>query len=257
MPARMRPHGCRFGSIFGKLCPPWASPLPLIHRASARPVGSSTNSVHYFAVCLEGGCMVYRRSGHRRELWYTRAIRGNGDIRGSGTSPYHGSRKSKNFGAGVRTEIAIAAHAEWTRGGSRISTGEKPTRRTIELRIGGWLQGGRGVERSFAGWFRFEAGSGSGAGGRGGRGILVQSLSMPICRKCEHGGREHNWVSPACSRCGNRSPSCPFCFQKYQQGRKRGQCQHPGCGCGTYSPLTDQARPVNKYAGRLMYRKRT
>src|SRR5580692_3312604 len=54
---------------------------------------------------------------------------------------------------------------------------------------------------------------------------------MPICRKCEHGGREHNWISPACSRCGNRSPSCPFCFENFQRGRKRGQCQHPGCGC--------------------------
>ena len=31
-------------------------------------------TLHYFAVCLEGGCMVYRRSGQRRELWYTRAI---------------------------------------------------------------------------------------------------------------------------------------------------------------------------------------
>ena len=63
---------------------------------------------------------------------------------------------------------------------------------------------------------------------------------MPICRKCEHGAREHNWISPVCSRCGDRSPSCPFCFQKFQQGRKRGQCQHPGCGCVRIQPLTDQ-----------------
>jgi hypothetical protein len=35
--------------------------------------------------------------------------------------------------------------------------------------------------------------------------------------------------------------------------RKRGQCQHPGCACRAYSPLSDQARPVNKYAGRLLY----
>jgi hypothetical protein len=26
-------------------------------------------------------------------------------------------------------------------------------------------------------------------------------------------------------------------FEKYQQGRKRGQCQHPGCTCGRYVPL--------------------
>jgi len=51
---------------------------------------------------------------------------------------------------------------------------------------------------------------------------------MPICRRCEHGGRAHNWVAPACSWCGNRSPHCPFCFANNQRGRKRGQCQHPG-----------------------------
>jgi hypothetical protein len=53
------------------------------------------------------------------------------------------------------------------------------------------------------------------------------------------------------SRCGNRSPHCPFCFGNYQRGRKRGQCQHPGCACRSYSPLTDQPRPVNKCAARL------
>jgi hypothetical protein len=63
--------------------------------------------------------------------------------------------------------------------------------------------------------------------GRGRRGILVQLRCMPICRRCEHGGRAHNWISPVCSRCGNRSPSCPFCFENYQRGRKRRQCQHP------------------------------
>jgi hypothetical protein len=50
-------------------------------------------------------------------------------------------------------------------------------------------------------------------------------------------------------------PHCPFCFRNYQQGRKRGQCQHSGCMCGKYVPLTDQPRPVNKYAARLLYRK--
>jgi hypothetical protein len=70
---------------------------------------------------------------------------------------------------------------------------------------------------------------------------------MPICHKCEHGARAHNWIAPACSRCGNRNPSCPFCYRNYQRGRKRGQCQYPGCTCRAYSPLTNQARPANKY----------
>jgi hypothetical protein len=81
-------------------------------------------------------------------------------------------------------------------------------------------------------------------------------VSMPICRNCEHGGRNHNWVSPACSRCGGRSPHCPFCFENYQRGRKRGQCQHPECGCGKYVPAGDGPRPVNKVIGRALYRKR-
>jgi hypothetical protein len=87
----------------------------------------------------------------------------------------------------------------------------------------------------------------------------VLSLRVPLYffgQATDRVGRVHNWVSPVCSRCGNRSPSCPFCFQNYQRGIKRGQCQHPGCTCRAYSPLTDQARPVNKYAGRLLYRKR-
>jgi hypothetical protein len=88
-----------------------------------------------------------------------------------------------------------------------------------------------------------------------GRGSLVQYWRMPICRRCEHGGRAHNWISPTCSRCGNRSSHCPFCIRNYQRGRKRGQCQHPGCSCSTYSPMTDKPRPVNKFAGKLLYRK--
>ena len=82
---------------------------------------------------------------------------------------------------------------------------------------------------------------------------------MPVCRGCEHGGREHNWVSAACSNCGGRSPHCPFCFRRYEQGKKRGQCQHPGCACGKYVPLTGHAervRLVNAYAARVVQRRR-
>jgi hypothetical protein len=82
---------------------------------------------------------------------------------------------------------------------------------------------------------------------------------MPGCRGCEHGGGEHNWASAVCSNCGGRSPHCPFCFARYEQGRKRGQCQHVNCACGKYAPLTGQAEPigpVNGYAARLLYRKR-
>jgi hypothetical protein len=46
--------------------------------------------------------------------------------------------------------------------------------------------------------------------------------------------------------CGNRSPHCPFCFERYHRGRKRGQCQHPGCACGKYIPLSDAPRAINK-----------
>jgi hypothetical protein len=48
-----------------------------------------------------------------------------------------------------------------------------------------------------------------------------------------------------------------FIFGITSGERKRGQCQHPGCACGTYSPLTDKPRLVNKYAGKLLYRKRS
>jgi len=82
---------------------------------------------------------------------------------------------------------------------------------------------------------------------------------MPVCRGCEHGGSEHNWVSAACSNCGGRSPHCPFCFRRYEQGRKRGQCLVVGCACGKYVPVALHARPLrpaNTYAARLLQRKR-
>ena len=80
---------------------------------------------------------------------------------------------------------------------------------------------------------------------------------MPICAKCDHKGEDHNWISPPCSRCSNRGLHCPFCFEKYQRRRKRGQCRYPNCKCAAYKPLTSRPAPVNKYLGRALYRKRT
>jgi hypothetical protein len=64
-----------------------------------------------------------------------------------GSGKFHAARKSWN----ERTEIGIAAHADWTQDGSRISRGER------------WA--GRGVERWIGRWFRFTFGSGGGRGG--------------------------------------------------------------------------------------------
>src|ERR1700683_3837723 len=76
----------------------------------------------------------------------TRPMRGNVDIRWKRTSPYHGSRKSKNVGAEARTEIARAAHADSTRGGSRISGGERRAERGVGRLLERWL--GDAAERS-------------------------------------------------------------------------------------------------------------
>lgn len=87
----------------------------------------------------------------------------------------------------------------------------------------------------------------------------ARSRGMPVCRGCEHGGCEHNWVSGACSNCVGRSPHCPFCSRNYERGRKRGQCQHAGCACSKYVPVTSQSgrvRPVNTYAARVLNRRR-
>ena len=137
----------------------------------------------------------------------------------------------------------------------------------------GWDVGGRGIVRCLRDFLVKSCGGGrSGSAiGASSSGSLLRyptsnqicmtgktgnTRSMPICRNCEHSGRTHNWISAACSNCGNRRRGCSFCFGKYQQGRLRGQCQHPGCTCGKYVPLTDQPSPVNKYAARLLYRKR-
>ena len=79
---------------------------------------------------------------------------------------------------------------------------------------------------------------------------------MPICAKCGHNGEDHNWISPQCSRCSNSGLRCPFCFEKYKQRRKRGQCRYPACKCAAYKPQTSRPAPINKYAARIMYRKR-
>jgi hypothetical protein len=55
-----------------------------------------------------------------------------GRVRGGGR--YRAARESKE----ERAEIACAAHAGWTQGGSRISTGERPVRRGVERWISVW-----------------------------------------------------------------------------------------------------------------------
>lgn len=85
---------------------------------------------------------------------------------------------------------------------------------------------------------------------------LVGWGGMPVCRNCDHAGRDHNWISQACSWCGSDSHHCPFCFEKYYEGRKRGQCRYPDCACAKYVPAGGTVRPVNKFAGRMLYRKR-
>jgi hypothetical protein len=78
-------------------------------------------------------------------------MRGNGDIRGTRTSPYHGARKSRNPGAGERTKIAGAAYADRTLGGSRISRGGG--RRGVGLSHG-WGVGSERAEEFFKYSFR-------------------------------------------------------------------------------------------------------
>lgn len=77
---------------------------------------------------------------------------------------------------------------------------------------------------------------------------------MPICAKCEHAGSDHNWISPKCSRCSSGALRCPWCFEKYKQRRKRGQCRYPFCKCAAYRPLTNKPAPLNSYIGRALYR---
>ena len=66
---------------------------------------------------------------------------------------------------------------------------------------------------------------------------------MPICAKCDHKGEDHNWISPPCSRCSGRGLHCPFCFEKYQRRRKRGQCHCPNCRCAAYKPDATTGKP--------------
>lgn len=80
---------------------------------------------------------------------------------------------------------------------------------------------------------------------------------MPICAKCEHAGSDHNWTSPPCSiYLNSRGLRCPWCFEKYKQRRKRGQCRYPACKCATYRPLTNRPAPLNSYIARAFYKKR-
>ena len=67
-------------------------------------------------------------------------------------------------------------------------------------------------------------------------GLAAPLSDMPVCKNCDHGGRDHNWVSPPCWNCGGRSLHCHFCFEKYLQRRKRGQCRYPGANAGSMCP---------------------
>jgi hypothetical protein len=89
---------------------------------------------------------------------------------------------------------------------------------------------------------------------------LIPFLSMPVCRKCLHRGAEHDWSVPECSRCGRRDLGCPDCRRNRERGRVRGACLVRGtngrCICSKYEPLSDQRTPVNRFAGRILSRKR-
>jgi hypothetical protein len=83
---------------------------------------------------------------------------GRGRPEGTGSS---GARISEKLPARARTEIGSAAHADWMRRASRISRGERPA--------------GRGVERSFGGWF--------GSGDSGGETRMVSDRSTPMSKR--------------------------------------------------------------------------
>jgi hypothetical protein len=74
--------------------------------------------------------------------------------------------------------------------------------------------------------------------------------------KCDHNGKDHNWISPPCSRCSNKNwRDCHLCFENYKRARKRGQCHVGACDCPAYKPLTNRPAPINKYLARAIYHK--
>ena len=83
---------------------------------------------------------------------------------------------------------------------------------------------------------------------------------MPICRSCLHRGEDHNWTVPECFRCARRDPDCTNCRRNRELDRVRGACLYFNaqrrCSCSKYVPLTDERKPVNRFAARLLRRKR-
>ena len=65
----------------------------------------------------------------------------------------------------------------------------------------------------------------------------------------------HNWVAPACSRCGGRSPHCPFCFRNYQQAGSAGSASIRAASVVRIHRSLSKPRPVNRYAGKLLGRR--
>lgn len=57
---------------------------------------------------------------------------------------------------------------------------------------------------------------------------------MPICKTCAHGATDHYW----------------------RIERLRGQCMQRRCDCVKYVPLSDQPKPLNRFVGKLLYRRR-
>jgi hypothetical protein len=56
---------------------------------------------------------------------------------------------------------------------------------------------------------------------------------MPVCRHCDHLGREHEW----------------------KIARMRGKCRVRKCPCQRYAPLTDKPQPLNSRAAKITPRK--
>jgi hypothetical protein len=87
-----------------------------------------------------------------------------------------------------------------------------------------------------------------------------QNLRMPICWKCLHRGEDHNWRVPECSVCGRTDPACGNCARNLELRRVRGACLSSGserrCICSKYVPSSDERRPVNDFAGRVLSQKR-
>ena len=73
--------------------------------------------------------------------------------------------------------------------------------------------------------------------------LSLSANRMPICRNCEHRGRDHDWIVPPCS-----VPRCNCALQHPR--RMRGRCLVPGCLCHYYVPTSYRPKPVSAVLGR-------